>query len=171
VTDRRKLLANTFLREYRPVEGMAGVYRQWSDRGVSIHFVSSSPWQLYEPLSQFLRASGFPPATLHLKRFRLKDSSFWDLFADPLATKPPIIESLLQAYPQRRFVLIGDSGEQDPEVYGQIARRFPRQIAFVYIRDVTGEAASSSRYQRAFQDVPQERWQVFTDPAVLRIGD
>jgi phosphatidate phosphatase APP1 len=169
VTDRRKLLENTFLREYRAVDGMAGVYRRWSDRGAIIHYVSSSPWQLYEPLNQFLRSAGFPAATLHLKRFRLKDSSFWNLFSDPLATKPPIIESLLQAYPQRRFVLVGDSGEQDPEVYGLIARRFPRQIAKVYIREVTGALADYPRYQQAFQDVPRDSWQVFTDPADLQL--
>jgi phosphatidate phosphatase APP1 len=171
VTDRRALLVNTFLRDYRPVAGMAGVYRRWSDAGAVIHYVSSSPWQLYQPLDQFLREAGFPSATFHLKRFRLKDSSFWDLFAESLATKPPVIESLLQAFPQRRFLLIGDSGEQDPEVYGLIARRFPRQIIKVYIRDVTGERADSPRYEQAFHEVPAERWQIFTDPAVLMLPD
>ena len=125
--------------------------------------------QLYEALDQFARKAGFPPATYHLKRFRLKDSSFLKLFADPLTTKPPLIESLLAAYPQRRFVLVGDSGEQDPEVYGLIARRFSAQVAKIYIRDVTNEPATSERYRQAFAQVPTDVWQIFTDPSVLEL--
>lgn len=169
VRDRHKLLRNTFLREFQAVPGMSETYRRWSAAGAEFHFVSSSPWQLYEDLDRFARKAGFPTATYHLKRFRLKDSSFLELFADPRTTKPPLIESLLAAYPQRRFVLVGDSGEHDPEVYGLIARRFPAQVAKVYIRDVTHEPASSERYRQAFADVPTGVWQIFTDPSVLEL--
>ena len=169
VRDRHKLLQNTFLREFQAVPGMSEAYRRWSAAGAEFHFVSSSPWQLYEDLDQFARKSGFPPATYHLKRFRLKDSSFLELFADPRTTKPPLIESLLAAYPQRRFVLVGDSGEYDPEVYGLIAGKFPAQVAKVYIRDVTNEPATSERYRQAFAQVPAGVWQIFTDPSVLEL--
>ncbi|HEX6098126.1 MAG TPA: App1 family protein [Thermoanaerobaculia bacterium] len=169
VRDHHKLMQNTFLREFQAVPGMSEAYRRWSAAGAEFHFVSSSPWQLYEALDEFAREAGFPPATYHLKRFRLKDSSFLKLFADPLTTKPPLIESLLAAYPQRRFVLVGDSGEHDPEVYGLIARRFPAQVAKVYIRDVTDEPATSERYRQAFAHVPTDVWQIFTDPSVLEL--
>ncbi len=35
-------------------------------------------------------------------------------------------------------MLIGDSGQKDPEVYGTIVREHPGRIRAVYIRDVTG---------------------------------
>jgi phosphatidate phosphatase APP1 len=90
-----------------------------------------------------------------------------NLFADPKKYKLEIIESMLNAFPDRRFVLIGDSGELDPEIYAVVARKYPRQIVRIWIRDVTGEPASAERYKRAFPDLPGDVWQVFQSPAEL----
>ncbi len=128
VLDKRKLLHNTFCEPFSAVEGMPELYSQWANAGLAFHFVSSSPWQLYEPLASLLSDAGFPAGTLHLRQFRVKDRSVLNLWADPLTTKPPVIEELLQAYPARRFVLVGDSGERDPEVYALIARKYPARF-------------------------------------------
>jgi len=168
VADKEKLLLNTFFRPYRAVPGMANVYREWADKGVQFHFVSSSPWQLYEPLSQSFAGAGFPRSTYQLKSIRLKDSTFFKLFADPVETKVQAIQGLLMAYPKRKFILIGDSGEKDPEAYGILARKYPEQVVMIYIRDVSGEPRDALRYAAAFKDVPAERWAMFRDPATLR---
>ncbi|MBC8868488.1 MAG: DUF2183 domain-containing protein [Planctomycetes bacterium] len=169
VADKKKLLLNTFFRPYRAAPGMAKVYREWAEKGVQFHFVSCSPYQLYEPLSQFAAEAGFPAATYHLKRFRLKDSTFLKLFADPVETKVKTIATLLRRYPKRKFILVGDSGEKDPEAYGILARRHPDQVVRIYIRDVSGESADAPRYLDAFMSVPADRWAVFRDPATLRL--
>jgi phosphatidate phosphatase APP1 len=65
-------------------------------------------------------------------------------------------------------VLVGDSGEKDPEVYGQIAREHPAQILRIYIRDVTGDRADDARYRGAFRGIPAEKWQLFRDPVEVR---
>jgi phosphatidate phosphatase APP1 len=168
VRDRKQLIQNTFFHPFRAVDGMAALYRRWSEAGAEFHFVSSSPWQLFEPLSEFLADSGFPSGTFHLKRFRLVDRTALDLLADPLTTKPPIIERLLRSYPGRRFILVGDSGEQDPEVYGLIARKHPNQIWRIYIRNVTDETSDSPRYKECFRELPAERWQLFDDPHAIK---
>jgi hypothetical protein len=170
VRDREALLRNTFLAPFQAVPGMAGVYRRWIDRaaGDHLHFVSSSPWQLYPALRAMLDQAGFPAATFTLKRVRLKDRSVRALFADPRETKPEAIQALLDAYPGRRAILVGDSGELDPEIYGEIARRHPQRVAYIAIRDVTGEPAAAPRYQQAFRDLPAQLWQIFRDPAELR---
>lgn len=170
VRDRKALLRNTFLEPFQAVSGMAEVYRRWIDRaaGDHLHFVSSSPWQLYPALRAMLEQVGFPAATFTLKRIRLKDRSVTVLFADPRETKPEAIEALLAGHPARRVILIGDSGELDPEIYGEMARRHPERIAYIAIRDVTGESAEAARYQQAFRDVPAQRWQIFREPAELR---
>ena len=49
----RKLLQNTFFRPFQAVPGMLDKYRQWAEAGVAFHFVSASPWQLYDPLANF----------------------------------------------------------------------------------------------------------------------
>lgn len=164
VLDKRKLLYNTFCQPFAAVEGMAQRYRQWADAGLAFHYVSSSPWQLYEPLASFLSDTGFPEGSLDLRLFRIKDRTVLNLGADSLTTKPPVIEQLLQAYPERRFILVGDSGEWDPEVYALIARKYPAQILRIFIRDVTGEPADATRYTECFRDLPAELWQLFDDP-------
>lgn len=167
VLDRRALLANTFVEPFRAVEGMPALYRRWQAHGAAFHYVSSSPWQLYPPLAAFFHEAGLPAGSFHLKTFRLKDGTLFDMFASSLDTKPPVIFELLQRYPDRRFILVGDSGEHDPEVYGLVARRFPRQVVAIYIRAVEGSDLGAARMQAAFHDVPATHWQVFDDPARL----
>lgn len=170
VRDRKALLRNTLLEPFRVVPGMAELYQRWIDRaaGDHLHFVSSSPWQLYPALRAMLDHAGFPAATFSLKRIRLKDRSVRVLFADPRETKPAAIEALLGAYPGRPAILVGDSGELDPEIYGEVARRHPQRIAYIAIRDVTGENARAPRYRQAFRGLAPELWQIFREPAELR---
>lgn len=160
VTATKAMLQNTFLRDFAAVPGMADLYQRWAAEGASLHWVSSSPWQLYEPLAEFLQSAGFPAGSFHLKLFRLKDSTVLDLFASSEETKPRAIEPLFEEYPGRRFVLVGDAGERDPEVYGAIARKYPGQVEGIFIRNVT-EEIDSARFQAAFERLPTTLWQVF----------
>jgi phosphatidate phosphatase APP1 len=102
-----------------------------------------------------------------MKEFRVKDRNVLELFASPERYKPGVIEPLLRKFPKRQFVLVGDSGEKDPEIYGALARKHPDQIQRIFIRDVTGESAEASRYQRAFAHLPRDLWQVFKDPVQI----
>jgi hypothetical protein len=171
VRDRQATLRNTFLREFRPVPGMAEFYQALArSNHAAFHYVSASPWQLYEPLSGLVRSNGFPAGTFHLKPFRWKDRSFFSLFGDPVKYKLSVIEPILKQFPNRKFILVGDSGERDPEIYGELARKFPKQIKCIYIRDVTGELYSSERYAQAFRTAPRSKWQIFVQPGEIRIA-
>jgi phosphatidate phosphatase APP1 len=169
VTNKQELLKNTFTRPFRAVPGMAALYRGWREQhGAAFHYVSASPWQLYAPLAEFARSNAFPAGSFHLKTFRWRDETFLNLFGSPEEYKIATIEPLLRAAPQRRFVLVGDSGERDPEAYGELARRHPQQVIAIFIRELAGETASAPRYQRAFREIPSERWRVFGNPAQLQ---
>ena len=168
VRDRQALLRKTFYEPFQAVPGMAAVYRAWAEEGASFHYVSASPWQLYEPITEFTAASGFPAGSWHMKQFRVKDGSFLALFDSPENYKPGVIEPMLRQFPRRRFILVGDSGERDPEIYGALARKFPMQVQRILIRDVTNEDAKAVRYEAAFNNVPTERWRVFREPAEIR---
>ena len=167
VTDHQRLLEYTFLRDFAPAPGMADLYAQWAAQDASFHFVSSSPWQLYSPLEEFLDASGFPWATFSLKAVRFRDETLFDLFKEGTETKPAAIKAILNNYPGRTFILVGDSGEQDPEVYADLMREFPQQIVEIYIRNVTGAAADDERFSAVFSGIAAERWHLFDDPARL----
>jgi hypothetical protein len=164
VTEKEALLANTFLKPFAAVPGMAALYQRLAGKGAVFHYVSSSPWQLYPPLEDFFARAGLPNGSFHLRAFRLKDDSFFNLFKSSRETKPPVIEALLAAYPKRDFVLVGDSGEADPEIYGDIARRHPDQVRAILIRNVTGESADDPRYpDGAFRELPRTLWLLFED--------
>jgi hypothetical protein len=168
VTDKRALLRNTFLRPYEAVPGMPEVFQAWAaDGGVSFHYVSASPWQLYGPLAEFFRTAGYPRGTFHLKPFRWKDETLFDLFVSPEEYKPPMIEEILSRFPRRQFVLVGDSGEKDPEVYAGLARRHPEQIVRILIREVEARGRDSGRFQQVFDGLPGGLWQVFREAQEL----
>jgi hypothetical protein len=167
VRDRRALVRNTFLREFQPVEGMAALYRRWAEAGAAFHYLSASPWQLYGPLAEFVHERGFPAGTFHLKRFRLKDRSAFALFGSQEAYKSAVIERILADFPRRRFILVGDAGEQDPEIYAGAARKHPRQVVRILIRAVDGAAEQDARFQAAFEGLSADSWQIFRDPREL----
>jgi phosphatidate phosphatase APP1 len=167
VTDRRTLLDKTFLRDFEVVPGMAAVYRDWLGEDGSLHFVSSSPWQLYDPLRELIESSGFPWANLNLKPVRFRDETLFDLFKKGTETKPLVIKSVLDRYPQRTFVLVGDSGEQDPEVYADLLRERPAQIERVYIRNVSGATRDDERFTAVFDGIDASRWQLFDESSEM----
>lgn len=165
VHDRGALLRGTFVEPFRSVEGMADLYRAWSRTGAQFHYLSATPWQLYVPIATFADTHGFPKGTFHLRDFRWKDPSFFNVFTSPDRYKLRTIERLLHQLPRRRFVLAGDSGQHDPEVFGELARRYPGQVRRVFIRDVGRSTAA--RYNAAFAGLDRTVWQVFSDPSTL----
>jgi phosphatidate phosphatase APP1 len=167
VANRRRLLRNTFLNEFEPVPGMAGVFRGWASQGAAFHYVSSSPWQLYGCLKELVDGAGFPQGSFHLRAIRLRDASVLRLFVARRATKRRIIRSIVRMFPFRQFVLVGDSGEKDPEIYGSIARQFPRQVKRINIRLVEGRKARPERFRRAFRDLDASRYRIFDHPDQL----
>jgi phosphatidate phosphatase APP1 len=136
VRSKKALIENTFVHPFKAVPSIAQKYSAWAEQGVSFHYVSSSPWYLYTELTSFLEQSGFPDFSLSLKSFRFRDESLLALFKDGDETKPRQIRQVIEKYPRRQFVLIGDSGEQDPEVYTAIKLEYPNQIMAIYIRDL-----------------------------------
>ncbi len=157
ITSRRALLANTFLNEFREVEGMAERYRGWAEQGAAFHYVSSSPWQLYEPLADFALQKKFPAGTMNLRVFRFRDE-FVRRGSKTRKRKARAIRQLLKAYPFRKFVLIGDSGERDPEIYAELAAKYPRQIAAVLIRELHEAPLPPQRRQQVWAEFPRTRF-------------
>ena len=134
-----------------PFEGVAAFYealRRGPDDGLEnpIFYVSSSPWNLYDLLEDFLDVHGVPPGPLFLK-----DWSPTTL-GKHRDHKLGIIRTLLATYPDLPFVLIGDSGEKDPEIYHQAVVEHPGRIEAIYIRDVTS-AARDAEVQEIAREV------------------
>ena len=68
------------------------------------------------------------------------------------------LRKLLTSFPDRRFILVGDSGELDPEIYGAMAREFGEQVQQILIRKVPGAKNDDARFQAAFEGLDAARW-------------
>ena len=167
VTDHKKLFESSFFKDFMPVNGMPELYQDWASQGARFHYVSSSPWQLYEPLLEFMNQHGFPEATFSLKMIRFKDQTFFNLFKSATKTKPQAIEAILKHYPARKFILLGDSGEKDAQVYAQIANDHPDKVAKIYIRNVNGNTQLNQFYETVFDGLPRDLWQTFDNPSEI----
>jgi len=86
------------------------------------------------------------------------------LFAEPEQHKLPLIESLFVAAPQRHFILIGDSGERDPEIYAKLARRFPDQVLGFFIRDLQECPIDGRRHDRLIKRIGAIPMTLFCEP-------
>jgi hypothetical protein len=168
VLDKEELLRNTLLRPFQAVPGMAKAYQGWEREGAAFHYLSGSPWQLYPPLAEFGDKEKFPRGSFQLRYFRLQDGSAQTMLGAPEVFKRQSIESLFTDFPRRRFALVGDTGEKDPEVYGETARRHPEQVRLIALRNITEETASNARLTAALKGVPAERIVLFREASELR---
>jgi Uncharacterized conserved protein (DUF2183) len=158
VLDRKKLLLSTFTKPFVPVRGTAERYREIAKQSDSaFHYVSGSPHHLYPVLLGFLREAGFPDGTMHLRDLNWRTELF-RRGSSSETHKLSSIRKLMRDFPQRQFIFYGDSGERDPEIYGQLAREFPKQVLEIHIRDVTKQTREDLRYGKAFRDISEERW-------------
>jgi phosphatidate phosphatase APP1 len=136
-----------------PFPGVAAFYRalEQGTRGAGtnpIFYVSSSPWNLQDVISDFLDAQEIPVGPMLLRD--------WDIGRDMLGTrdyKLTQIREILATYPALPFILVGDSGQEDPEIYGTLVREFPGRILAIYIRNVSPHPERSARIRQLAQQV------------------
>ncbi|MBN3036092.1 MAG: DUF2183 domain-containing protein [Bacteroidales bacterium] len=122
-----------------PFEGVAAFYRALHEGGKngkrSIFYVSSSEWNLYDLLVDFMEFKGIPRGTLLLSDAKLK---IFRLFRSGRQHQHKFIQirDLFELYYDQEFILIGDSGQKDPEIYLKIAEMFPSRVKAIYIRRI-----------------------------------
>ncbi len=101
-----------------------------------VFYVSSSPWNLYGFITEFMELNAIPHGPMFLKDYGIDKDKF--IASGHRSHKVEAIERILAFYPDFRFLLIGDNGQRDVEVYARVVRDFPDNVAGVFIRDVSG---------------------------------
>jgi phosphatidate phosphatase APP1 len=168
VLDKQKLLKNTFIAPYQAVKGMPELYKRLKERGAYFHYVSASPWRLYPELKLFIQAY-YPKGTVMFRHFRLKDTSFIKFLGSSKNYKIKKITAIIKRYPKHRFILIGDSGEHDAEIYAAIYQQFPKNIQSIWIRNVPKSNSTKQNLAGVFKDVPRKNWVLFENPNKLKV--
>ncbi|MEX2470992.1 MAG: phosphatase domain-containing protein [Gemmatimonadota bacterium] len=145
VANKAKMLWRLFVQDAESraaFPGVAALYRGLHDgpgggERNPMLYVSRAPWSIYEVLETFFRLKEIPEGpVLFLREWGLTLQRPLPRRADD--HKRDLIEGMLERYPDLPVLLIGDSGQHDPEVYAGIVRDHPGRIAAVYIRDVSG---------------------------------
>jgi phosphatidate phosphatase APP1 len=138
-----RMARSVFLENARtrlPFAGVAAFYHALQDgaHGTDMNplfYVSSSPWNLYDLLSEFFELQGVPLGPIFLRN--------WGISRDELLPtkhrdyKLGVIRQMLDLYPDLPFILIGDSGQEDPEIYHAIVHEYPGRVLAVYVRNVS----------------------------------
>lgn len=132
----RDIFRNAFIRDLGDltIDGVKEWYSTLADLGVKFHYVSNSPWQLYPVLVSYFAQAGLPKGSFHLKQYT---GMLQGIFEPVAERKKGTLERILSDFPERRFILAGDSGEADLELYTDIVLANPGRILGVFIRDVT----------------------------------
>lgn len=124
-----------------PVAGVADAFARAADAGAApFVYVSASPTFLRDRIRAFLDDEGLPDGPLVLKDWRT------DPPGDPSSKKERIL-AVLEKMPSRKFVLVGDTGERDPEIYASIARERPEQVAGIVVVTTEGSDLRPERFE------------------------
>jgi phosphatidate phosphatase APP1 len=155
-----RMFLATFLENARtrlPFPGVAALYRalQHGAAGAAFNplfYVSSSPWNMYDMLEEFFAIQHIPIGPLLLRD--------WGFSArgpqSPLQHrdhKIAAIHQILDTYPTLPFLLIGDSGQEDPEIYREVVQHYPSRILAIYIRNVSRSARRISAIRALAEQV------------------
>lgn len=121
-----------------PFPGVAAFFRALH-RGVGrapnpVFYVSNGPWNLYDVFVHFLELHGIPAGPVELRDW----GALWNEVRriGRYAHKRAAIRRIFTTLPSLSFLLVGDSGEEDPEIYRDVVHEFPARVQAVYIRDV-----------------------------------
>ncbi|KAF8649278.1 hypothetical protein AX16_005906 [Volvariella volvacea WC 439] len=117
------------------IPGMGDWYTGMWNKGVRFHYVSNGPFELLPVLNEFLQVSNLPPGSIRLKSYSGR-SLIQGIMSDAASRKRAGVQHILDAFPDSRFLLIGDSGEQDLELYAELAAQYSSQVIAILIRDV-----------------------------------
>lgn len=148
VGDKRELMTNLLLKDIslwmiKPVIDWYGELYKTQD--ISFHYVSNSPWQLYSTLDQYFKFTKLPLGSVHLKQYT--GNIIASLMEPSSSRKKRVLYKILQDFPNKKFICVGDSGEHDIEAYVDLAKNYPSRIAAIYIRYVDDSLSDSDDHK------------------------
>jgi len=141
VPNKIKFVAKTVFKNYKQREIVPGMQQRFEKilsqnpegSPSTLFILSGSPQQLFTPIEAFLNFHHFPEHTLILKKAH---GERLDPLIDQFAYKTQKIERIIKLYPNMTWVMFGDSGEKDAEVYKAIRTKYPKKVKAYYIRNV-----------------------------------
>ena len=161
VTSKIKMIYNTFFKNAfhrKGFEGVPELHKAFEEgcegfENNPLFFISKSPWNLYDLLKDFLEIHQIPKAPILLRDFGIDLGYKADDYF--VGSKYERCANILNVFPDLDFILIGDSGEKDTDIYIDLAKAFPNRIKVIYIRSV-GDIKRDTRIQKLIEKTQEE---------------
>lgn len=143
-----------------PFEGVSAFYQSLQKGAVQgtynpLFYLSNSEWNLYDLLYEFISFNRIPKGPMLLREMAIHVLRIWKIREYNKNHKMEKLRHLFTVFANLKFILIGDSGQKDPEIYSQIIKEFPGRVLTVYIRDV-GIQEKTIRIQTISENILQE---------------
>ncbi|KAI1492431.1 hypothetical protein F5X96DRAFT_626967 [Biscogniauxia mediterranea] len=162
-------LLNSFARAFRPWENMPEIYANWSASidDFHFHYLTTTPEQVTRNYMEFIYK------TYPLGSFDTRPLNFSDVSAT-LSIRKFLLEKIFQTFPQRKFVLMGDTTNSDVmKDYPQLMRDFPGQVQCIFLRNTsaTDDGDLFPYDTSGFEGLNQTQYMFFVHADDLRGAD
>lgn len=154
-----------------PFPGVAAFYRALvagarGDEGNPIFYISSSPWNVHGVLTEFLDAQRIPLGPLLLRDWDLDRS-----LTRNAGHKAALLREVFATYPAMRFILVGDTSQEDPEIYAAALREHPGRVLAIYIRDVGASDVRRGAVRELVQEVEHSGAALLLAPTTIALAE
>ena len=150
---------NTFVLDEharRPVPGMAVMLERLvrENPGSPVIYLSTGAWNVAPTLDRFMSRHLYPDGTMLLTDWGPTHDR---LFRSGRDHKRSSLERLAKEFPDVRWVLIGDDGQHDEELYRDFSEAFPQNVAAIAIRQLSTPEAVLAGGRSRGDDSPLDR--------------
>jgi phosphatidate phosphatase APP1 len=183
VLDTMALFESTFVQPFRAIPGIAAAYKSLSRKlgaNHQFHYLSASPMTLLPSLKTFFKNLELPAGPIHLQAMTGTAGTLF-AFTNTIHHKFSVIRDLFTRLPLRKYVMIGDSAQRDPLVYGRMFREMENHgvaAPCIYIYAMRGVNESkekklntAERFRWDFRGIPANRWMVYHNATELEAVD
>ncbi|KAH8907327.1 hypothetical protein BR93DRAFT_951499 [Coniochaeta sp. PMI_546] len=166
IYDPKEGLLNSFARPFTPWLNMPEIYANWSKTvpNLHYHYLTTTPEQVTRNYMDYIYK------TYPLGSFDTRPLNFSDVSAT-LAIRKFLLDRIFQTFPQRKFILVGDTSNSDiMRDYPQLTKDYPGQVQCIFLRN-TSSTDSADRFPydtSGFKDLPQNQYMFFNVPDDLK---
>lgn len=151
-----KTLLFTTVEKRKAVVTTAALIRRFSQAGGIPFYLSNSEQNLYPMLYRFLALNEFPPGPLFLRQYvHIREFMWRRIWRKKNIHKRTILEKIMELFPDKKYILIGDNTQHDLPIYLELARLHPHNVRYVIIREVKkkpGDIAIVQKAKAAFSE-------------------
>lgn len=145
-----KTLLFTTVEKRSAVITMANLIKGFAAAGAEPFYLSNSEQNLYPMLFRFLTLNEFPPGPLFLRQYiRLRHMMIQKLRGRKSIHKRTLLEKVMEMFPNKNMILVGDNTQHDLTIYVEFALKYPDNIRFIIIRQVLKSRLHQSRLELA----------------------